>query len=1008
MALRLHQTPELPPLRREPAILSSPDYGRVSRQRARQSQIPRPASSPERAVRRRQLKRRSVQDLSRLPELPSFIGRRRKAGSEDELSSSPKRQATEAQVTPFRTHMSPRSETIRPARPTVHTPVQPITVGSSPPSVGEPPGQRRLENLSPIGVAPILQRLDRMNNQISEMETQIGGNPQNQSQPPRSGPEALVPDLVPSIEPASGQNAPNGPADQTAALENENRYRKKDWERDAVLISMMGERRNEELFQPLCRFISQNTYAMAKGVVYSLTAKKIDEYRKILKSLLPDGDQHWKMSDPGQFNEMVRNFKDGYTVRESGERIGAEHTPLGEIGREEPPNPRPATAVNDRQPVATTQNPVGFINSTATGPSPFSFDLPAGSLDPARAGSGANTRFAASRERYALDRAHRAEQQANAVRDQAARSLREQQEKNQRLEEANQTMEQRLRELEAQVGRLSAEREFRPPAGPVPVQVRAAANDYGIPPRVDTPLDDYRPGGTPLLAQRRPVARPRPVDPPAADALEDYRPGGTPLLARARPTRPTSPRFPDRLRAAEEEADDAWYPPQDARRVPVTRGRGGISLQPSRPHIQQLVRNERATHYPADRGEVDWAGENTHGNHSRDYRREFRYDDPYRTEPEAPTRPFTAQRTDAGTRLRHREEGSFPRRGGYTSRLDPARDDRAPREDRGPRMRAQDFMPDGFDPGKEGMSVEFLINRINALAPQYGEQAIVNILPLVMRGRALDWYNSLNHHVQAVMASDLEFWIQELRQEFKQGQIESWHAAKKLTWSFESKDSITEYLTKKAALLRTAGEKDDAAILTWIWEGLPDELANGAPVREGDSLSDYRQRVKEQEPGARRIWEKTERRQRKDRYSDSSRDSGKGYQSRNDRSDSARSNSYRKDSGTKPETKPAYKPKDRAATSGTQGKGGRSGRKPPRPCHVVKTDGKTCGGDHWENDCPHKQSSHFLDEDVSDGEYERLQEAYFSSPTERGDEYPAGRLTGLETESSDSETDSKN
>ena len=281
-----------------------------SKAQAQQSSlIPQPSSSPDRLPRRRYV--RTAQDLNLLPEIPSFIGRKRDTSSDFE-SSSPKRRARERPATTAQTRSSGRELFQTPAR-TVNFPGQPPAVG---------PNSRisSLEAFSPIELKPYLVRMEqrgpdddrRVDNPAqAAMGTTAGGthsgaNPERQELGPNQG-NRPVAEEPPPDHAHQEQTGPGGP--EVAVV----RYRKKDWERDAILICSMIARIHEpEVAGSVARLIRQDVFAQAKGAERILTKKKVEEYRKSNQVLLPGGPEHWRISDENVFLQFLRKFADGW------------------------------------------------------------------------------------------------------------------------------------------------------------------------------------------------------------------------------------------------------------------------------------------------------------------------------------------------------------------------------------------------------------------------------------------------------------------------------------------------------------------------------------------------------------------------------------------------------------------------------------------------------------------------------------------------------------------------
>lgn len=115
------------------------------------------------------------------------------------------------------------------------------------------------------------------------------------------------------------------------------------------------------------------------------------------------------------------------------------------------------------------------------------------------------------------------------------------------------------------------------------------------------------------------------------------------------------------------------------------------------------------------------------------------------------SRPPPARETRYGT------IESFPRRRHVPPTQDTHTDHRAEQcetlyNNRKNQVKADDLKYDGTTP------VTTYVKRLEFLATQYGDGAILQVLPLAMRGDASDWLNSLSSETFTLMNSDLVEW----------------------------------------------------------------------------------------------------------------------------------------------------------------------------------------------------------------------------------------------------------
>ncbi|PGG94943.1 hypothetical protein GX51_08334, partial [Blastomyces parvus] len=168
------------------------------------------------------------------------------------------------------------------------------------------------------------------------------------------------------------------------------------------------------------------------------------------------------------------------------------------------------------------------------------------------------------------------------------------------------------------------------------------------------------------------------------------------------------------------------------------------------------------------------------------------------------------------------------------------------------RLRAADVML--YDP--EGVDVAAFVSRLEFMATLEGEAAVLRVLPLCLKGRALEWHNGLSPECQSDMAMSLAVAIDELRGEFQLSEGEAWDQAQELQFSFEkvAELPLTTYITRKINLLRAAGISDQAMMKRLLWEGLESGLAMITPLVPTERLDDFRRRIRDNEPAARRAW----------------------------------------------------------------------------------------------------------------------------------------------------------
>jgi hypothetical protein len=171
-----------------------------------------------------------------------------------------------------------------------------------------------------------------------------------------------------------------------------------------------------------------------------------------------------------------------------------------------------------------------------------------------------------------------------------------------------------------------------------------------------------------------------------------------------------------------------------------------------------------------------------------------------------------------------------------------------------------------FDPKET--DVLFFINRARSVAYQHGISSVLEVLPLCMRGQALQWHTSLLPDTQRRLSLDLNYWCELLEQEFKKDPLIARREARNLQFKFSTADtvSLSDYLYEKINLLRAAGVYDIESQKGEIWDGLDPSLAMLVRPIPGESVDIFRHRIREAESGAKRNWEASYRRPFSSRY----------------------------------------------------------------------------------------------------------------------------------------------
>ncbi|KAI9748796.1 MAG: hypothetical protein M4579_007115 [Chaenotheca gracillima] len=323
-----------------------------------------------------------------------------------------------------------------------------------------------------------------------------------------------------------------------------------------------------------------------------------------------------------------------------------------------------------------------------------------------------------------------------------------------------------------------------------------------------------------------------------------------------------------------------------------------------------------------------------------------------------PPRPWSSQ--DA--RVQHEPPFRAPlQNGGARNGNGPAMSD-TPGGGRPVRLRPSDIMI--FDPEKH--AVTFFVRRIRQITDLEGEAPVLRTLPMCLEGRALEWHNGLSEDTLRLMNRSIAAWETELFQEFRPNRTDAAKQAYKLEFSFDKAEtmSLSQYFTKKTNLMHDAEITDEQMRVRYLWEGLDDQLALATPVREdGDTVDSFTRRAKQNEPAARRVWDRNqkEKRSRKAEYA------GVGYRGngngnpfprpRNEpmrpRNDGPRNDGFQRIEKTREVNQPNKAEKEVVTNEKRTFKSFDYSKPPKTPC-------PHCKGDHWGKFCPNRTTTYAM------------------------------------------------
>ncbi|KAF5855633.1 hypothetical protein ETB97_008856 [Aspergillus alliaceus] len=147
----------------------------------------------------------------------------------------------------------------------------------------------------------------------------------------------------------------------------------------------------------------------------------------------------------------------------------------------------------------------------------------------------------------------------------------------------------------------------------------------------------------------------------------------------------------------------------------------------------------------------------------------------------------------------------------------------------------------------------------------YGQKAVLNVLPLCLRGEASTWYIHLSDDVTEQMQDSIDTFIDELELRFKKNPFLARREAERLQFRFATENnlSLSEYLERKVMLLREANILDEQELVSRVWEGLDATLMNTIDP-EGLRLREFTYLLHRKEAPSRLEWMQNHPRSRKD------------------------------------------------------------------------------------------------------------------------------------------------
>lgn len=154
-------------------------------------------------------------------------------------------------------------------------------------------------------------------------------------------------------------------------------------------------------------------------------------------------------------------------------------------------------------------------------------------------------------------------------------------------------------------------------------------------------------------------------------------------------------------------------------------------------------------------------------------------------------------------------------------------------------------------------SVNLFVRRIVSMVNRYGEQEVLAVLPLCLKGNARIWYDTLSPTTLDEMDDSVDLWIQHLRARFQKNPLRADEEARRCKFSFaqEHKMDLRTYITQKQNLLVEAGVEDPHIIMQRLWQDLDPTLQMSVAPNPYFTLEDFIQQLYFQEYAAQRMWQ---------------------------------------------------------------------------------------------------------------------------------------------------------
>ncbi|KAL2060380.1 hypothetical protein VTL71DRAFT_9775 [Oculimacula yallundae] len=173
------------------------------------------------------------------------------------------------------------------------------------------------------------------------------------------------------------------------------------------------------------------------------------------------------------------------------------------------------------------------------------------------------------------------------------------------------------------------------------------------------------------------------------------------------------------------------------------------------------------------------------------------------------------------------------------------------------RLRAQDVR--NFN--RTNMPVTSYVAILNMLVTNYGEEAVLEVLPLCMKDEAAIWLGTLSPEVMSLMTQSIEEWKIQLMRQYHTNASEAIRKADALRHTFktESELPLRKYLDDKYSLYVESGETNQDLIVRRIHQHMDPSLAASVSLKDSfNTVNEFRAKVANVESQAREAYFQTQ------------------------------------------------------------------------------------------------------------------------------------------------------